>query len=413
MPKLEILSGKREGSVVELPEGQAFDIGNRKSAQLTIRDPWISYNHARIQGESGRFFIEDLGSSNGTWVNGEKIKRFELQPGTLIYLGKTKVKFLTLDGAPSAEAPASAGEAGKSGKPWWDKVIDGSEGAPTKARMGRLEQELRDERGMRVALERFLELPKGAKAGDAAKAGALEDEVAQLKTKLEGLSGTGEVEDLRKTLEEERARGEKQRREHMSKVVELEGKVTQSESKSVELEGRLKDKAEQAKKESERASEKADAELAEARAALEEAREAASGLAAGGDEALAAERERGDKLERELEEWRTKARESEEQVEGLKTELGEAQSAAQAHAESAEAQATDGAPSEELKAQLEAALAEASKWREEHETVVREIDEISMEQMEIEEELTAKVERLTERLKEVDPDWLKANTSAD
>ena len=101
---LKILSGKRQGFVFHLDEGTDVDIGNRKSAKLSIRDPWISYNHARISGEGGRFFIEDLGSSNGTWINGEKVKRQELNPNDVIYFGKTKVNFMAAEGAEIAEA---------------------------------------------------------------------------------------------------------------------------------------------------------------------------------------------------------------------------------------------------------------------------------------------------------------------
>ncbi|HBP18184.1 MAG TPA: hypothetical protein DEA08_10380, partial [Planctomycetes bacterium] len=95
--------------MIDLSEGE-FDIGNRKSAAISIRDPWISYNHAKIHGQGGRFFIEDLGSSNGTWIDSKKIERQELSGKTLIYFGKTKARF------EGAEAPAAAAAGGD--KPW-------------------------------------------------------------------------------------------------------------------------------------------------------------------------------------------------------------------------------------------------------------------------------------------------------
>ena len=42
MAKLQILSGKRQGSVIELQNAVDVDVGNRKSAKLSIRDPWMT-----------------------------------------------------------------------------------------------------------------------------------------------------------------------------------------------------------------------------------------------------------------------------------------------------------------------------------------------------------------------------------
>jgi pSer/pThr/pTyr-binding forkhead associated (FHA) protein len=402
--KLQILSGKKQGSVFDLPEGVDIDIGNRKSAKLSIRDPWISYNHAKINGEGGRFFIEDLGSSNGTWINGQKIQREELSPNVLIYFGKTKVKFVV------GEAQVASEDLGAKpdDTPWWDKVIDGKQKAGGGAGSSRLRQELKEERRMREALEKFLQLPKGASVGDAARAGELEREVAELRQKVESLGGGVSSAELDEAVSAERNRGEKLRREQMTKIVELEGKLNQSESKVVDLEGRLKDKSEQVAKEVERAKDKLRAEAEELRGQLEEARKSASDMASGGDQALAAAREQGAKLERELDEARAKARASEEQVEQLQAKVAELEQ--QKPAEGADAEALDTIKSQmwaaveeatkwkgdaaQLTEELEAAHAEAEKWKEEHAQIVQEIDEISMEQIDVEEELSARIAQL-------------------
>lgn len=410
--RLEVLSGKGKGKVFDLPATGEVDIGNRKAAKISIRDPWISYNHAKIVGEDGRLFIEDLGSSNGTWVDGAKIKRHELSDGLLLYFGKTKVRVLGA-GAPGSAAPAGGGE----DKAWYDKALEGGEaGEATRAgpRVRKLEAELAEERRMREALEKFLDLPPGSSVGDAARAGALEQEVRELQAKLEAASASGQgAAEAAQALEEERARAEKARREHMSKLVELEGKVQQAEAKAVDLEGRLKQKTEQAHKDVERAREKVQAELDELRAALEEARKSNAELASGGDDALAAERERGDRLEKELEEWRDKARATEERVVELERALEEAKQAAEAAA------AAPSGPSEDvetIKTQLWAAVQEAAKWKEEaarageeaaqfkeeHAKVVAEIDEISMEQIEVEDELKRQIAALEERVRQLE-----------
>lgn len=410
MSKLEILSGKRQGAVVDLPTAGELEIGNRKSAGISIRDPWISYNHAKIVGQSGSFFIEDLGSSNGTWINGARVKRQQLGPNDLIYFGKTKVRFVSEGPAPEEPAPAPTAAGGE--VPWWDRALQPGDGAassgPDTARMRRLEDELHEERRMRRALERFLELPDGAAAaGDASRAGELEREVSDLRAKLAALDGQGGGADPAAVQAAVAEETEKLRREHMSKVVELEGRAAQAEARAVDFEARLKDKSEQVKKEVSRAKEKVQAELDEVKAALDEARKSASEMASGGDAALASERERGDRLERELEQWRSQAREHEERVEALERELGEAQAAA--------AKGGGEEAVETLKSQLWAAVEEATKWKEEaakaeehraeaerwqeeHAKVLQEIDEISMEQIEIEDELNGKISALKERL---------------
>ena len=406
--KLEFLSGKRKGDVFELEDSsEEFGIGNRKSAEIRVRDPWISYKHAKICLDGGQFFIEDLGSSNGTWVDGQRIERRALEPGMLLYLGKTKIKFLQERAAPAASP--SKGGAPAAGQAWWDKVIEvgvsegGEDAQPSAALMAqlkRLEAEASEERGMRRALERFLDVPEGSRLGDAAQAGALVREKAELEAKLKdlesGAGGTGGA-----AIETAVAEAtERLRRDHMSQVVELEARAKQFESRAIDFEGRLKGKGESAKAELKRFKEGYEAELEQLRTSLEEAR-GASGAEAGSEQSA--------QLEKDLAEARTKLREQEESLRTLKSELEEARNASSG---------SDDDP-DELKSQVWAAVEEATRWKElarqatdqlglaqaeaqearaKHDEVVQEIDEISMEQIEIEEELTAKVRLLKDLL---------------
>ena len=64
-------------------------IGRSAECDLVINIDRVSRRHARIQVSSGRLVIEDLGSRNGTWVNGQRIVRPRvLQPGDEIHLSK-------------------------------------------------------------------------------------------------------------------------------------------------------------------------------------------------------------------------------------------------------------------------------------------------------------------------------------
>jgi diguanylate cyclase (GGDEF)-like protein len=66
-------------------------IGRSQDAELWLADDGVSRKHARLVPEGGRFFIEDLDSANGTFVQGERIKRRLLEDGNLIQIGPTAV----------------------------------------------------------------------------------------------------------------------------------------------------------------------------------------------------------------------------------------------------------------------------------------------------------------------------------
>ncbi len=63
----------------------------REVADIVIADDKASRHHAAITFENGRFFLEDLDSTNGTYVNGARIKRMELQPNVEIRIGRCKM----------------------------------------------------------------------------------------------------------------------------------------------------------------------------------------------------------------------------------------------------------------------------------------------------------------------------------
>jgi len=66
------LAGPNAGRRYKLADGE-FVIGRRSDCQIFVPDMRVSRQHARIRRDHGRFSIEDLGSNNGTYVNGNKI----------------------------------------------------------------------------------------------------------------------------------------------------------------------------------------------------------------------------------------------------------------------------------------------------------------------------------------------------
>ncbi len=81
------------------------------SADLVIPDPGVSRRHARVLTENGALILEDLGSSNGTYVNGERIAGAvelaagdEIQlGGTILGVGGTAATAIMPPGAPATE----------------------------------------------------------------------------------------------------------------------------------------------------------------------------------------------------------------------------------------------------------------------------------------------------------------------
>ena len=68
-------------------------IGRGRTADLVLSEPTISRAHAAIGYEKGEFFVQDLGSTNGTGVNGKREPRTLLSDGDELQLGKLLLRF--------------------------------------------------------------------------------------------------------------------------------------------------------------------------------------------------------------------------------------------------------------------------------------------------------------------------------
>jgi len=68
-------------------------IGRGRTADLVLSEPTISRAHAAIGYEKGKFFVQDLGSTNGTGVNGKREPRTPLSDGDEVQLGKLLLRF--------------------------------------------------------------------------------------------------------------------------------------------------------------------------------------------------------------------------------------------------------------------------------------------------------------------------------
>lgn len=78
--------------------GKDIEIGRAVRNGIIIKDPYISSKHARFIFKDGKYYIQDCGSTNGTFVNGKEIKKSTepLDNGDKIHIGQ--VDFLFVNG---------------------------------------------------------------------------------------------------------------------------------------------------------------------------------------------------------------------------------------------------------------------------------------------------------------------------
>lgn len=113
MARLVVESGPDTGR--EFPLGDVAVIGRLKTAQVALSDMNASREHTRVLHQGSDWFLVDLGSRNGTLVNGKNIQRHKLAQGDRIGVGKTVMRFeadgrtgvAAVEAAPVAKAAAA------------------------------------------------------------------------------------------------------------------------------------------------------------------------------------------------------------------------------------------------------------------------------------------------------------------
>jgi hypothetical protein len=105
---LEILDGDRAGDVVAIPD-RPLRIGRKPGNDLVLADEKTSGQHAEIVPEGDRCLLRDLGSTNGTFLDGKKVTELVLTPGDVVTFGRWRVAFRA-EGAAAAAAGADGGE---------------------------------------------------------------------------------------------------------------------------------------------------------------------------------------------------------------------------------------------------------------------------------------------------------------
>jgi hypothetical protein len=105
---LRFISGKYQGGEFPLRINREIIIGRSSDLDMVLVEDMVSRRHAKITTNSDQVFIEDMGSTNGTFVNGEKISRSQLSEGDRILVGTSIIKMIEVDPAQTHHSEAEA-----------------------------------------------------------------------------------------------------------------------------------------------------------------------------------------------------------------------------------------------------------------------------------------------------------------
>lgn len=103
---------RKEAAVSKLP----VVIGRDEGVKFRVPTPAVSRKHCELLEDDGELVVRDLGSSNGTYVNGKRIKQTELSPGDLLAVGGI-VFVVRIDGFPKEIDAKDCYAAGLVGEP--------------------------------------------------------------------------------------------------------------------------------------------------------------------------------------------------------------------------------------------------------------------------------------------------------
>ena len=93
MPFLVIIGGPDRGRSFQIKEGQTLVIGRSQTSDTQINDPRVSRVHCRVVADGGTITLLDNDSAGGTFMNGNKVSRQELDTGDTFSVGDTTMRY--------------------------------------------------------------------------------------------------------------------------------------------------------------------------------------------------------------------------------------------------------------------------------------------------------------------------------
>jgi len=122
MVKLVVLTAGMTGRTHELKVDKTT-IGRVEDNAFQIAEPSVSSHHCEVLLHGGDVVIKDLNSTNGTFINGEKISESVLKPGQVLRLGQVEIRLETEDTPSAPPQPGSSAPPPASGRKALDQTV--------------------------------------------------------------------------------------------------------------------------------------------------------------------------------------------------------------------------------------------------------------------------------------------------
>ena len=110
-PAARLVVGGRDDQREFVLDGDHVLVGRAAACDIVLGDETVSRSHARVERRDGAFVVEDLGTPNGTFVNGTRVERMTLSPADIITVGKSTLRFEAGEPAPAPNVTTIATEA--------------------------------------------------------------------------------------------------------------------------------------------------------------------------------------------------------------------------------------------------------------------------------------------------------------
>lgn len=102
---VQFVSGRYQGTVVLLPDGAEIVVGRESDLDIVLQEDMVSRKHAKLIALGDEIQITDLGSTNGTFVNGQKVKRARIGEGDRVLVGTSLMKVVRAEATVEAPMP--------------------------------------------------------------------------------------------------------------------------------------------------------------------------------------------------------------------------------------------------------------------------------------------------------------------
>jgi pSer/pThr/pTyr-binding forkhead associated (FHA) protein len=108
--RLAVVKGRDAGKEAVVQK-TSVSIGTLPQNDFTLSDPTVSRRHAAVEEKPDGYMIRDLDSTNGTFLEGVRVREAYLAPGSVIRLGETDIAFSPLESASNIRRATPAGSA--------------------------------------------------------------------------------------------------------------------------------------------------------------------------------------------------------------------------------------------------------------------------------------------------------------